>query len=229
MIMDKNGDIPETAGGAADAGASTGTAPRRYRGAALAERKAVRRAQLIEAGLEVFGTVGYAQATVKMICAEAGLTERYFYESFANREAFFAAVYDRVAEIIGGLMNEAIEAAPQEPDAKAKALIDAYFGKIEQDPKFARILLLEVIGVSHELESIYRAAMQLFTDMVRERLPELLQAAVARKADPDVVAAGLVGAIVHVAMRWVISDYEKPREDVTRGLMEIFRAVAQEG
>jgi hypothetical protein len=70
--------------------------------------------------------------------------------------------------------------------------------------------------------------MQLFTDLVRDRLPELLQAAVARKADPEVVAAGLVGAIVHVAMRWVISDYEKSREDMTQGLMEIFRAVAQE-
>jgi len=29
-------------------------------------------------------------------------------------------------------------------------------------------------------------------------------------------------------MRWVISDYEKSREDMTQGLMEIFRAVAQE-
>ena len=226
MSMDGKDDIAERS--SAGTKGVSGTGARRYRGAALAERKAQRRAQLIEAGLEVFGTVGYAQATVKMICLEAGLTERYFYESFANREAFFAAVYDRVVEIIGGLMTEAIEAAPEDPEAKAKALIDAYFGKIEKDPKFARILLLEVIGVSHELESIYRAAMQLFTDMVRERLPELLEAAMARKADPDVVAAGLVGAIVHVAMRWVISDYEKPREDVTKGVMEIFRAVARE-
>ena len=225
MTMDEKNDVAERPVTASESGAGA----RRYRGAALAERKAIRRAQLIEAGQEVFGTVGYAQATVKMICAEAGLTERYFYESFSNREAFFEAVYGRVAEIIGGLMNEAIEAAPEEPEAKARALIDAYFDKIEADPKFARILLLEVIGVSHELESIYRAAMQLFTDLVRERLPELLEAAVERKADPDIVAAGLVGAIVHVAMRWVISDYEKPKEEVTKGLMEIFRAVAREG
>ncbi len=224
MIMDEKNDVAERP----VSGSESGAGARRYRGAALAERKAIRRGQFIEAGLEVFGTVGYAHATVKMICAEAGLTERYFYESFANREAFFGAVYDRVVEIIGGLMDEAIEAAPQEPEAKARALIDTYFDKIEADPKFARILLLEVIGVSHELESIYRAAMQLFTDLVRDRLPELLQAAVARKADPEVVAAGLVGAIVHVAMRWVISDYEKSREDMTQGLMEIFRAVAQE-
>ena len=225
MTMDEKNDVAERPVTASESGAGA----RRYRGAALAERKAIRRAQLIKAGQEVFGTVGYAQATVKMICAEAGLTERYFYESFSNREAFFEAVYGRVAEIIGGLMNEAIEAAPEEPEAKARALIDAYFDKIEGDPKFARILLLEVIGVSHELESIYRAAMQLFTDLVRDRLPELLEAAVERKADPDIVAAGLVGAIVHVAMRWVISDYEKPKEEVTKGLMEIFRAVAREG
>jgi AcrR family transcriptional regulator len=34
--------------------------------------------------------------TVRAVCRQAGLTERYFYESFADRDEFVRAVYDHV-------------------------------------------------------------------------------------------------------------------------------------
>ncbi|MGH9792076.1 MAG: TetR/AcrR family transcriptional regulator, partial [Candidatus Acidiferrales bacterium] len=62
------------------------------------QRSAERRARLIQAGVQVFGTKGFHSATVKQICAEAGLTERYFYESFENLNALFLATYDHELE-----------------------------------------------------------------------------------------------------------------------------------
>src|SRR5690606_9237384 len=67
---------------------------RRFRGVAADERRRQRRQQLLDAGLKCFGTVGFRAAGVRDICAEAQLTERYFYESFKNREALFLAVYE---------------------------------------------------------------------------------------------------------------------------------------
>lgn len=64
------------------------------------ERQEARRRRLLDAGLEVFGTDGFRAATVSRICREAGLTNRYFYEHFADREACLRAVYD-------GLVTEA--------------------------------------------------------------------------------------------------------------------------
>ena len=49
---------------------------RQYRGRSSEERAAERRARLLEAGLQVFGTVGGDKATMTAICAEAKLTER---------------------------------------------------------------------------------------------------------------------------------------------------------
>jgi AcrR family transcriptional regulator len=40
------------------------------------ERRAQRRSQLIAAAIQVYGEIGYRQATVKAVCEAAGLTER---------------------------------------------------------------------------------------------------------------------------------------------------------
>src|ERR1700760_3307724 len=72
---------------------SLAASARPYGGLAMAERVAARRARFVEAGVELFGTQGFRGATVRGVCAAAGLTDRYFYESFATLEALLAAVY----------------------------------------------------------------------------------------------------------------------------------------
>ncbi|MBI5104391.1 MAG: helix-turn-helix transcriptional regulator, partial [Solirubrobacterales bacterium] len=74
------------------------TGGRVYGGMTPAERRARRRAQLLEAGLEVFARRGWARATVADVCRAAGLSQRYFYEQFADREGLFLAITDRIAE-----------------------------------------------------------------------------------------------------------------------------------
>ncbi|NED65389.1 TetR/AcrR family transcriptional regulator, partial [Streptomyces sp. SID10244] len=71
---------------------------RRYGGADADERRDRRRLDLIAAGLDLFGSDGYASASVKRVCEHAGLTQRYFYESFADRPALLAAVYEDCVE-----------------------------------------------------------------------------------------------------------------------------------
>src|SRR6185437_6937996 len=60
------------------------------------DRQAERRDKLIHAAVQVAGRVGLDGASVAAICAEAGLTARYFYESFPTREAIFVEAYRAV-------------------------------------------------------------------------------------------------------------------------------------
>src|ERR1039458_3042622 len=62
--------------------ASVSQPPRLYRGISPAERRAQRRERLFDAGVEQFGNQGYAQSSIRSVCAEASLNSRYFYESF---------------------------------------------------------------------------------------------------------------------------------------------------
>src|SRR3984885_278704 len=66
---------------------------RRYSGQSFADRQSDRRARLVRATLDVAGRFGLENTSVAAICAEAGLTARYFYESFPNRDAIFVEAY----------------------------------------------------------------------------------------------------------------------------------------
>jgi len=71
---------------------------RQFKGLSLSERKLARRTKLIEAGIEAYGTQGFFSVTVKDICREAGLTERYFYESFKKSEQLFQTIFLQLIE-----------------------------------------------------------------------------------------------------------------------------------
>ncbi len=71
---------------------------RTYGGESLADRQAKRRQKFMAAGHELFGTVGFRQTTVRLLCKQAELTDRYFYESFDSIEDLLAAVYQQAIE-----------------------------------------------------------------------------------------------------------------------------------
>jgi AcrR family transcriptional regulator len=52
---------------------------RSYGGESANDRLARRRRQLLDAGLELFGTTGYRATTVRQLCREARVSDRYFY------------------------------------------------------------------------------------------------------------------------------------------------------
>ncbi len=91
--------MPSMSTGLPGAGARGGTDRRRYGGRSAQERAEDRRSRLVEAAITVLAAQG-ERATMTAICQQAGLTERYFYESFANREAALVAALERVSDEI---------------------------------------------------------------------------------------------------------------------------------
>src|ERR1700751_5106449 len=68
----------------------------RWTGVPLESRIALRRDNLINAGVQLLGSDRGPALTVRAVCRKAALTERYFYESFSDRSEFVRAVYDDV-------------------------------------------------------------------------------------------------------------------------------------
>ena len=161
-------------------------AGRTYAGRTLGERRAERRERLIAAGLQEIGTVGYRATSVKDICAGAGLTERYFYEQFADREAMLVAVFDHVIEIVSGAAFTAAMAAPPTESARVRAGLHGFLSALSEDPRRARVQLVEVVGQSPELERRRFAAMDTFAAFIESTARELNPAAAIH---PDRAAA----------------------------------------
>ena len=174
---------------------------RRYRGAEADERRAQRRAQLIAAAVQVYGERGYQNATVKAVCEAAGLTERYFYESFANSEALLLASFETVTHRLLQKIEHAGEAAGGSGEHRALAMLRTYFGTLQCEPRSAQVFLVEIRGVSKLVDEALAMALTEFGGMLaRTLLPG--------QPSPDpMLAAGVAGGIIHVALHWIRRGY----------------------
>lgn len=115
----------------------------RYRGMTAQERTVARRAQLVEAALEVWGREGGPRITMTLVCAEAGLTERYFYESFSRLEEVLIAVLEQVGERIRVDGLRAIEETEGGPTERVRAALEAFVHVMTDDPRVGRVVTLE--------------------------------------------------------------------------------------
>jgi AcrR family transcriptional regulator len=143
-------------------------AMRVYSGMSAEQRHQDRRARLIDAAVELVGTRGVAAATVTAVCAQSGVTSRYFYESFSDRNALLRAVYQQVYGIFYDVIVRAIPDADAEPTVLAYGPIRALVSMIDDDIRLARILFVESTAepLLRELRSEMMAG---FADLVLDQ------------------------------------------------------------
>ena len=152
----------------------------RWSGVPLEDRQALRRDDLIAAGVGLLGSERGPVLTVRAVCRAAGLTERYFYESFSDRDEFVGAVYDDVCARAMSTLSSS---------TTARDAVERFFALMVDDPTRGRVLLLAP------------AVEPVLTQSGADWMPsfiELLQHKLTRIADPAVqamVATGLIGAL----------------------------------
>lgn len=198
---------------------------RSYRGATADERRDERKRKLIEAGIKVIGRDGYASTTVRAVCAEAGLTERYFYEAIGDREQLLGEVYGHLVTQLRAQIAETVMAADDLSAATlARRGLTGYFAAMRDNPDAARILLFEVLGVSPEVTRLSQRAIADFAMLIRMTARRLPQLPVPEQQE-DLLTAGLVGSVVFIAMTWFLEGYRRDLDDVVSSAMTIFNAV----
>lgn len=152
----------------------------RWSGVPLRDRQALRRDELIAAGISLLGSPGGPSLTVRAVCRAAGLTERYFYESFADRDEYVAAVYD---EVCSAAMSTLMRSESM------RDAVERFVSLMVDDPARGRVLLL-----APEAEPVLaQSGARWMPNFI-----ELLQRNLTRITDPTrqaMVATGLIGAL----------------------------------
>ena len=166
---------------------------RRYGGRSEAERRADRRARLVAAGLDLFGTEGWHAVTIERLCARASVATRSFYEEFPNRESLIRAVYDDVVLSAGTAVLEALEGSGAAPAGRIAAGIGAYLRHLTDDPRRARVAYREVRAVGG-LEQHRHETMVVFAALVEGGLPDPVLPATPPGAHPGAGRCGERGA-----------------------------------
>ncbi len=183
---------------------------RRYGGASFKDRQSERRDRLVHAAIAVFSRAGREGATVAAICAEAGLTARYFYESFPNREALYLEAYREVQREL--LAELARWADPKDP---VRGALTGFYAALAAHPGLARVFLLDPHGRDPDMQAAGQDT--------AKRLVLLF----APRTTLPLVAAGLLGAVIDIARRWIESGFAEPVETVVAAALPFVRAAGK--
>ena len=187
---------------------------RKYGGVRASIRKDERRKKLMAAGLSAFGTTGYAKTSIKSICELAGLTERYFYESFKNKEELLALVYNKVVD---ELTEKALEILNQPDPISLEAVMEAvqgHFETFQENPEKARVLYFEVLGVSPGIDHEYRSATDRLENIISLAISKAFPSIDIKALQNSITPTALAGAVNLVVERWVLDGFETPLQDI---------------
>lgn len=174
---------------------------RTYGGVGAAERSAGRRARLLATATELWAESGIAAVTVRGVCKEAGLTPRYFYEHFANREELLVAVADEVRDQLLAAMVRAGLADAASPEARLSAALAAFFGTVADNPHLHRIISSDP-GEVRVLAERRHDAIDTVAVLIVHYAPEAL----GFTADPELLRRASVfvaGGVNQIIERWL--------------------------
>lgn len=193
-----------------------------------AERRDARRARLIEAGLDSFGTRGYGASSIEAICQAAGVSTRHFYEQFSGREALLIAVYDEIVAAVIARSLAARDAQPLDAEARARAGLTEFVGGMLDDERRGRVVLIEVVGVSPALETRRREVIRAFAAAIAEDARALADAGKLPDRELDFYTGPmmLVGAANELLVDCMHRDERPPVGHLVTEITRLFVAAA---
>jgi AcrR family transcriptional regulator len=198
---------------------------RRYRGVTPSERRAQRRERFLEAGLELFGTDGYAGTSIRALSALASLNSRYFYESFTSREDLLYHVYRRIVRDIASRAAQAVAGADT-IEGNSRAGLRAGWTALTEDRRKARVVALEVVGVSDRLERLRRDTRHALADLMVQQALSVAPSDIRLRLDPVLTARSLMGGVVEVLADWINGDVAASVDEVVEHFTQLFSAAA---
>ncbi|MGH3756506.1 TetR/AcrR family transcriptional regulator [Actinophytocola sp.] len=181
-------------------------AQRTYGGVTSAERRARRRKALTDAALDLVADGGWDRVTVRAVCVRARLNDRYFYESFPDRDALLLATRDDIAADALRTLRRTIEHTS--PDARVRAVVEAGIDFFIADPRRGHLMF-----APHEaLRGRRREMLRTLSRIVADQATEILGERAAPRKDRELGALTLVSGTLEVFVSWLRGELDVTRE-----------------
>ncbi len=140
---------------------------RRYRGLSAEERRADQRRRLVRAAIEEFAARGYHRTSVEDIVRSARTSRTAFYAFFDNREdAMYGALQTSLRHLLDTVRTALLNADPAINITEVG--VHAYVTCLCADPAAARLILLEGVGTSPEVNALRSRIRREIADLIRD-------------------------------------------------------------
>jgi AcrR family transcriptional regulator len=143
----------------------------------------VRRAQLLDAALDVLSERGFDAVTVEAVAQRAGVTRPVIYDLFGDLEGLMLALLDREEDTAMAPLLAIVGGEPGDEVDPETFLVDAVFAflrAVKSNPRTWRLVLMPPRGSSRELRERIRASRQLLA----RRITGLLDWGIERRGGP---------------------------------------------
>lgn len=181
------------------------------------ERRADRRAQLLEAAIEEIRLIGPG-ATMAQLAKAGGVTKPILYRHFGDRDGLIAAIAERFS--VGLLQSvEGPLLSSSDPRRQLDSTIEGYVLYLEGDPFLYRFLVQQSSGRGESGSSI-TSLVDVVARQVAQIATEQLSAAGRDAGGAVPWAYGIVG-LVHTATNWWLDAQTMSRERFVGYLTEL--------
>jgi len=188
---------------------------RSWAGVAPDDRRAERRALLLDTAFDLLGTEGWSGTTVRGVCQAASLNPRYFYESFDDLDALLVAVYDRLVEELQVEVEKAVAAAADDTESRVRATVESTVRFVDDDRRRGRVLYSEALGNEALNRRRVEAGFAVADVLARGRPAQ------------RVTASFLVGGFSEVLVAWLDGRIKVSRKRLVEQTTELFLKVGR--
>jgi hypothetical protein len=103
----------------------------------------------------------------------------------------------------------------------------ASWAVLTDDLRKARVIVLEVVGVSARLERVRRENRHAMADILMRNALSLVDQDVRLTMDPVLTARAMIGASMEILVDWINGDVDATREEIVEHLTKMYTAVAE--
>ncbi len=168
-------------------------------------RRGDKRAQIIEAAIEVFAQKGFQHARISDIARQAGVADGTIYIYFDNKDDILLSLFeDKISEMLNAL-DEQLEGI-DDPFDRIRTFSRFHFQQVKENPRLAEVLQVELRLSSKFLKEYRPIKLWAYIGRLQEALHSAkLMGMVRDEVDPFVGMWSFFGAIDELAMQWVLA------------------------
>lgn len=198
---------------------------RAYGGVSPEQRKAERRARLLQAGLALFTTTGFAATRITELCTEAGVSTRNFYEEFDSKEDLLRELHDLINATAFNEVRTALSALETaDVPTRITTLLDVFVHSVTSDPRAPRLNYVEAVGVNAEIEQQHVRWVNTWAEFIESEAQHAAAAGVAPRRSYRLTAIALVGAITGLLREWQAHEPPLAVDEIAAEIRELMLA-----
>ena len=115
----------------------------------------------------------------------------------------------------GRVCQAAAEAVGSDRVVRSRAMLFDYFQKMKDEPNLARLLLTDIRGISPQVDRAIDDALRASSDDMTRALAKPGQ------QFDEMLQAGILGGVIHIALHWMARGCDVPVEQVTETALKL--------